>query len=142
MNGEQVDSKNISQTNLLSLNASIEAARAGEAGKGFAVVADQIRNLAEQSAKLAVDSEVLIEAAIHEVGDGNMYAEKATTSLREVVDGIQAIADSAKKIKEIFIEQADSMEQVEATAERIAEVVQNNSAAAQETSATSEELTA
>ena len=71
-----------------------------------------------------------------------MYAEKASTSLREVVDGIQAIADSAKKIKEISIEQADSMEQVEATAERIAEVVQNNSAAAQETSATSEELTA
>ena len=53
---------------------------------------------------------------IHEVGDGNMYAEKASTSLRAVVDGIQAIADSAKKIKEISIEQADSMEQVEATA--------------------------
>ena len=86
-----------SQTNLLSLNASIEAARAGEAGKGFAVVADQIRNLAEQRAKSAGDSKALIEAAIHEVGDGNMYAEKASTSLREVVDGIQAIAYSAKK---------------------------------------------
>ena len=41
---------------------------------------------AEQSAKSAVDSKALIEAAIHEVGDGNMYAEKASTSLREVVD--------------------------------------------------------
>ena len=47
-------------------------------------------------------------------------------------DGIQVIADSAKKMKEISIEQADRMEQVEATAERIAEVVQNNSAAAQD----------
>ena len=45
------------------------------------------------------------------------------------MDGIQVIADSAKKMKEISIEQAESMEQVEATAERIAEVVQNNSAA-------------
>lgn len=41
------------QTNLLSLNASIEAARAGEAGRGFAVVAEEIRMLADDSAKAA-----------------------------------------------------------------------------------------
>lgn len=131
-----------SQTNLLSLNASIEAARAGEAGKGFAVVADQIRTLAEQSARSAVDSKALIEAAIHEVGDGNKYATKASDSLKEVVEGIHTVAESAKKMKEISIEQANSMEQADEAAERIAEVVQNNSAAAQETSATSEELAA
>ena len=39
------------QTNLLSINAAVEAARAGEVGRGFAVVANEVRNLAQQSAK-------------------------------------------------------------------------------------------
>ncbi len=131
-----------SQTNLLSLNASIEAARAGESGRGFAVVADQIRELAGQSAKAAVDTRELIEGSIKEVTEGNRAAEHAASAIETVVDGIQQIADFSKNLKDMVENQSNAMHQAETGIIQISEVVQSNAATAEESAATGEELSA
>lgn len=131
-----------SETNMLSLNASIEAARAGEAGRGFAVVADQIRQLAEQSSKSAVDTRALIEGAVKEVSNGNKVAERAVTSLATVVEGIRKVADSSQELSVISNNQANTMKEAELGVDQISDVIQTNAAVAQESSATSEELSA
>lgn len=131
-----------SETNMLSLNASIEAARAGEAGRGFSVVADQIRNLAEESSKSAVDTRELIEGTMKEVENGNKVAERAVESLEIVVEGIRKVAESSKEMSLISANQMATMKEAELGVDQISDVIQTNAAVAEESSATSQELSA
>lgn len=131
-----------SQTNLLSLNAAIEAARAGEAGKGFSVVADEIRKLAEDSAKSAVNTRTLIETSIQEVEIGSQITDKTAASLEQVILGLHEIKKNIKHVSEVSEQQAQSVMEIEQGMDQISEVIQNNSSAAEETSATSEEFSA
>ena len=131
-----------SQTNLLSLNAAIEAARAGETGKGFAVVASEIGMLAKQSAKAVEDTRILIDAALAEINAGTKMVDTTSSTLQEIIIGIDEVVKSVEKVAVAFDDQADAISQINLGVEQISGVIQSNSATAEESSATSEELSA
>ena len=128
-----------SQTNLLSLNAAIEAARAGEAGRGFAVVAEQVKSLAEESAKAAGETRVLIETTVQAVGKGIQYADETAVSMTEVMESAKMSIELMGKMEVDLQEQAESMRVVEQNVAMVSEVVDSNSATSEETAAVSEE---
>ncbi len=128
-----------SQTNLLSLNAAIEAARAGETGRGFAVVAEQVKNLANESAKAAGKTTELIETTVTVMERGITIADETTANMKEVMEDTEAATEKIGQIVEMLKRNTAHMRDVNDSIAEVSSVVDNNSATSEETAAVSEE---
>tara|TARA_R110000751_G_scaffold12831_3_gene43890 strand:- start:96 stop:2126 length:2031 start_codon:yes stop_codon:yes gene_type:complete len=91
------------QTNLLALNATIEAARAGDAGKGFAVVAQEVKNLANQTARST-------EEITHQIADIQQVTGSVVSAVQHMSANIRRIDQVASNV-EISVHQQDSATQ-------------------------------
>ncbi|MBZ7922308.1 PAS domain-containing methyl-accepting chemotaxis protein [Ensifer adhaerens] len=114
------------QTNLLALNAGVEAARAGDAGKGFAVVAQEVRELAQRSAKAAKEIKDLIHNSVTEVAEGVRLVGDTGNALKEIEDFVAAIDTRIEAIAMAATEQTTGLGEISLAVNDIDAMTQQN----------------